>query len=132
MVLSHYEVTQARFVNDTCQNARKIRKSMRLRLTANSFIEQVTLHRDVQNSVHILISSNNNHHSEEYKFNCTVLHNPSFFSRVFYKHICCGQSDLITFSLKVPLLIGPGWGQRKTELMRIRSQVHTDTQRERG
>ena len=44
MGLSLYEVTHTRFVNGTCQNARKIRKSMRLGLTANSFMEQVTLH----------------------------------------------------------------------------------------
>ncbi len=132
MVLSHYEVTQARFVNGTFQNARKIRESMRLGLRATSFLEKVTLHRDVQNSMHILISSYNKHNSEEYKFNCTVLHNPSYFSRVFYKHICCGQSHLLTFSLRAPLLIGPGWDIRKTELMHIRFQVNTDTQRERG
>ena len=34
MVLIHYEVTQARFVNGTCQNARKCRESMRLGLRA--------------------------------------------------------------------------------------------------
>jgi hypothetical protein len=72
MVLSHYEVTQARYVNGTCQNERKIRESRKLGLRAISFLEQVTLHRDVQNSTHILISSYNKHHSVEYKLTALI------------------------------------------------------------
>ncbi len=47
------------FLTVPVKNARKIRESMRLGLRATSFLEQVTLHRDVQNSMHILISSYN-------------------------------------------------------------------------
>jgi hypothetical protein len=82
MVLSHYEVTEARFVNGNCQNARQIRESLRLALRATTFLEQVTLHRAIQNSMHILNSAYNKHRSEEYKMNCTIIHNPTYFSRV--------------------------------------------------
>jgi hypothetical protein len=133
MVLSQFEVTQARFVNGTSQDAKKVRDSLRLGLRATSFIEQITLHRDVQNPLHKFLSFYNKHHSEEYKFNCIVLHNPSYLSRVCYKHVY-GQSQTLAyhFFLKIPLLVGSGWGQRKTELLLIRSQIYNHMQRERS
>ena len=107
---------------------------MGLSLRATTFLEQLTLHRAVQNALHILNSAYNKHRSEEYKFNCTVIHNPTYYLNFlgYYLNKFVVANHTLTFSLKVPMLIGPGWGQRKTELLRIRSQIYKDMQRERS